>query len=431
MDGAIRDAVVPKKPGGFFVQDRGRLVTHMAVAVAGGASCLADIRMLRDQVELFGDDLASDATVFRTFESDIDSGDWERVSVNLAEVRARVWDELGLVPDGPAVLDLDATLCHVQSENKEGAAATYKYGWGFHPLVCFLDRDGIAEPLAGMFRPGNAGANTIADQLGVIDAAIAQLPAGLRVGHSPGDDVETVRQAIVVRADSGSDTSVLGALAARNVGFLVSGAVCGQLDAALRTIDRDEWEPAIPSADRRRLSDPADGDVTVSGVCEVTDRIAPIGHLPVGTRVIFRREQRHPGAQPRLWDSDTYRYQVVYTNLEGDPVELEHQHRLRARCEQQIAVLKDTGAAHWPYQSWQGNNNWFHVALLAQTILSWVAHGGFTGSTAKARPKTFRYRILDVPGRIVTHGRQAVMRIARSWPWAHDIVTAYMRLGIP
>lgn len=82
VDAAIRDAVEPKKPDGFFIQDRGRLVTHMAVAVASGASCLADIKMLADQAELFGDDLASDATVFRTFENDIDSGDWSRSTCN-------------------------------------------------------------------------------------------------------------------------------------------------------------------------------------------------------------------------------------------------------------------------------------------------------------------------------------------------------------
>lgn len=430
LDEVFRGAIRPKNPFGFFIQDRGRILTHMAVALAGGASCLSDIRVVRDQVELFGDDLASDATVFRTFETDVGGDDWERIRLGLAGVRDRVWDRYGLAPVGRVFLDLDATLCDVHSEGKGGARPTYKSGFGFHPMVCFLDRDGVAEPLAGLFRPGNAGANTIRDQIEVIDAALAQLPDGYRVGHDPGDDPGTVRHEVVVRADAGSDTAVLGELAARNLGFLVSGAICGQLVRALESVDEAEWLPAVPSADHRRRDDPPDGDVKVSAVIEVTDRVEAIGHLPAGTRVILRREKLHPGAQARLWD-DTWRYQIVYTNLDGDCVELEHQHRLRARCEQQMAILKDTGASSWPLTSLQGNTNWFNLVLVAQTILSWFAHAAFTGPLAVAHPKTLRYRILSAPGRIIRRGRQDILRIPRSWSWSADIIAAYHRLGIP
>lgn len=188
------------------------------------------------------------------------------------------------------------------------------------------------------------------------------------------------------RADAGSDTGVLGGLAARNLGFLVSGSICDQLVRALRGVKEGDWQAAIPSVDHRRLCDPPDGDLRVSAVCEITHLVDPIGHLPSGTRVILRREKLHPGAQMRLWD-DIWRYQVVYTNLPGDPVELEYRHRLRARCEQQMTIFKDAGAGSWPFASFQGNTNWFHLALLAHTLLSWVAHAGFVGHMAKVRPK--------------------------------------------
>jgi hypothetical protein len=45
------------------------------------------------------------------------------------------------------VLDLDATLVTSHSE-KEQAAATYKRGFGYHPLLCSLDNTG--EALAGV-----------------------------------------------------------------------------------------------------------------------------------------------------------------------------------------------------------------------------------------------------------------------------------------
>lgn len=49
---------------------------------------------------------------------------------------------------------------------------------GFHPVMCYLD--GTGEALAGMLRAGNAGSNTAADHLGVVDQALAQLPVATR-----------------------------------------------------------------------------------------------------------------------------------------------------------------------------------------------------------------------------------------------------------
>jgi hypothetical protein len=93
----------------------------------------------------------------------------------MAGVRAQVWRRSSVTNNtGPVVLDIDATLVEVHSENKAGTAPTYKRGFGFHPMLCFADATG--EALAAVLRPGNAGANTIADHLAVLDAAVAQLP---------------------------------------------------------------------------------------------------------------------------------------------------------------------------------------------------------------------------------------------------------------
>jgi hypothetical protein len=74
---------------------------------------------------------------------------------------------------GLLVIDLDATLVTAHSD-KQGAAGTYKGGFGFHPLAAWLDRgDGTGEPLAAILRPGNAAANTAADQIDVVDLALA------------------------------------------------------------------------------------------------------------------------------------------------------------------------------------------------------------------------------------------------------------------
>ena len=137
--------------------DRGRVVRDLAVMLADGGDCLADVGALGDQAVLFGD-VASTATAFRVIDqiaSDPDGLEWLRAAH--ARARARVWKLTG-APER-LTINLDATLLCSHSE-KEGAAGTFKGGFGFHPLLAYGDQTG--EALAGELRPGNAGANAAA-----------------------------------------------------------------------------------------------------------------------------------------------------------------------------------------------------------------------------------------------------------------------------
>jgi len=79
------------------------------------------------------------------------------------------------------LLDIDASLVEIHSENKEQAEPTFKGGFGFHPMFCFADATG--ETLAALLRPGNAGANTVVDHVIVLDAALGQHPKQIASGH--------------------------------------------------------------------------------------------------------------------------------------------------------------------------------------------------------------------------------------------------------
>jgi len=110
-----------------------------------------------------------------------------------AAARATVWSHRWPIPTmGPVVVDLDATLVGAHSE-KEGATPNFKRGFGFHPLLAFIDHGagGTGEPLVVMLRPGKATANDAADQIAVLDAALTQLP-------------EQVRSRVLARGDTGS-----------------------------------------------------------------------------------------------------------------------------------------------------------------------------------------------------------------------------------
>jgi choline dehydrogenase-like flavoprotein len=197
--------------------DRGRLLTQVAVMVAGGGACVADMAALRDQPDLFGD-VASAPTIWRALHS-IDGGVLDGLRRARGDARAKAWQTTEV---DDIVLDVDAALVEVHSANKEQAASSYKGGYGFHPMFCFADATG--EALAGILRPGNATANSATDQLAVVDMALAQLPEHYRAGHHPGDDAAAMRHRIVVRADTaGAVASFVHGLAARNVEFSVGG----------------------------------------------------------------------------------------------------------------------------------------------------------------------------------------------------------------
>src|SRR5436190_13265053 len=168
--------------------DPGRVLRDLAVMLADGGDCLADLGAIRDQVELFGQ-VASDATAWRVIGA-VDAERLADVRAARAAARTRAW-AAGARP-AQIVLDIDSTLVTAHSD-KEGAAPTYKRGYGFQPLVCFLG----GEALAALLRPGNAGANTAQDHICVLVDALDQIPEAAR---------EHEGTQILVRADSAGCT---------------------------------------------------------------------------------------------------------------------------------------------------------------------------------------------------------------------------------
>jgi Transposase DDE domain group 1 len=128
---------------------------------------LADLGGLRDQQSLFGP-VASDATAFRVIERiAFDPGLIDAVREAHAVAREYAW-RLGMKP-GEATMDMDATLLVAHSE-KHGADGNYKGGYGFHPMLAYMDQTG--EALAVRLRPGSSGSNDAADQIVVGAAAL-------------------------------------------------------------------------------------------------------------------------------------------------------------------------------------------------------------------------------------------------------------------
>jgi Transposase DDE domain group 1 len=401
------------------LHDRGKVLVQAMLMLAGGGEACADIEHLRTQPELFGS-VASDSTLYRSLRA-IDastlSGLWEA----MAEVRAQVWRRSSATTGtATVVLDIDSSLHQVHSENKAQAAPNYKGGYGFHPIYCFADATG--ETLAVKLRPGNAGANTIADHVGVLDAAIAQLPEEVAAGHRDGDDPELVARALQVRCDSAGCTGFVWHCRARNVGFAVVARSNASIHAALSRIagDDERWQPAL-----RQNGDERPG----AAVAELTD-VVDLSDWPDETRLLVRREPLHPGAQQTLFPSLLFRYWGHYTDAAGDPVALDVDMRAHAHVEDHIRRLKDSGGQRFPFIDFAANQAWLAVVCFADALVRWFQLLCVTGPLAVAEPKTLRWALWHTPARLVHHARRQIVRILDGWPTADELLHAYRRIAL-
>jgi hypothetical protein len=392
----------------------------MALTLAGGGESCLDIEHLRIGEDLFGS-VPSDTTVARTFH-EITESTRSGIAEAMAGIRAEVWRRSSATTGtAPVILDIDASLVEIHSEGKEQTAPNFKGGYGFHPMFCFADATG--ETLAALLRPGNAGANTVADHVIVLDAALGQLPTEIARGHQVGTDGDSVQRDVVVRADSaGCTEGFLAACRARNVGFFVSARSNAQVTAAIfDAIGVEEvWLPSLAQ----------DGDVKdESAVAELTSLIDDT-KLPSGTRLIIRREPLHPGAQRSLFPTLDYRYWGFYTDQDGDPRELDRTMRAHAHVEQHICRLKDSGLTRFPFTNFEANATWMMTVVLAADLVRWFQLLCCDGTWRDARPKALRWGIFHAPGRLVHKARRTVVRIIDGWPTADVLLDAYRRIAL-
>ncbi|MEI2706189.1 MAG: transposase [Ilumatobacteraceae bacterium] len=113
----------------------------------------------------------------------------------------------------------------------------------------------------------------------------------------------------------------------------------------------------------------------------------------------------------------------------GSAVELELRHRRDGQVENRIKNLKDCGLERMPFTSFTANAAWMEMVLCAADLLAWAQTLLFTGELRLAEPRTFRYRILHIAGRLIRSAHRGWLRIPEHWPWANDLLNAYRRLA--
>ena len=326
---------------------------------------------------------------------------------------------------GRPVIDLDGTLITARSD-KEGAAPTFKKGYGFHPLGAWLANTG--ESLAMLLRPGNAGSNTFTDHLTVLAAAIRQIPARMR-GR------------LLVRTDgAGASHELITCLLSlssrrRTVLFTCGWAITEADEQAIRRLPAATWQAAVDQ----------------EGVIQQDKHVAEITHLmsraacwPAGLRWIVRRTKPsrwRPRNLTAFERATGWRYSIIVTNIPaaggipGVPGSHHAQfidvlHRQHAVVEDGVRAWKSMGLRNLPSKTWQVNCGWVLAANIAADLAAWCRLLGLydQDDLKDAEPGTLRYRLWALPARLACHARTRTLKISRTWPWKDAFLTCWQRL---
>jgi hypothetical protein len=184
--------------------------------------------------------------------------------------------------------------------DKEGAAPTYKKGFGFHPLGTWLAN--TAECLAMLLRPGNAGSNTVADHIQVLAAAITQIPARFR-------------SRLLVRIDGAGASHqliehLLSLVSPRRMMLFTCGWMITPADEdTIRKLPASAWQPGLDQ----------DGHVQQDKhVAEITHLTSRAANWPTGLRWIVRRakpSRRQAGNLTAFEKATGWRYSIICTNI--------------------------------------------------------------------------------------------------------------------
>ncbi len=419
--------------------DRGIVLVSMAAAIALGATSMSDIALLAHLAPLLGA-APSGPTTRRALDLAGSPRMLDRIARARAKARAHAWALVagtaagfpwpviaGKALTGWVVIDMDATLVTASSD-KEGAAPTWKKGYGFHPLGAWCRN--TRECLAMKLRPGNAGSNTFTDHEEVLAAALRQLPSRFR-------------GKILVRVDgAGASHDLIKHLLSlgsprRKVLFTTGWMITAADEDAIRLLPPAAWKPGA-AQDGTAEKDKA--------VAEITGLMTRAENWPDGLRWIVRRVKpsRRQARNLTAYEKETgWRYSIICTNVPDDgisgvpgshhPQFIDVLHREHAVVETAgVRTAKAMGPRNLPSKTWQVNCGWVAAANIAADLASWTRLLGLHDheELRDADPDTLRYRIWHLPARLARHARQRTLAISGSWPWAGAFLTCWQRLTV-
>jgi hypothetical protein len=369
----------------------GRKLLTVVHALLAGGDCIDDADILRSGAtsEVVGHEVMAPSTI-GTWLRSFTFGHVRQLDALTERLLTAAWAAGAGPGAAPLVIDVDSTICQTHGYAKQGATYGYTRQRGYHPLLA--TRADTGEILHARMRKGSANSSRGAQRF------VRETIRRVRRAGATGP--------IVLRADSAFwSAKVITACRDHNVRFSITVRATKAVVAAIDGIDETAW---------------VDIDYTDGGVAQVAETTL------AGRRLIVRRT-RLVGAQAQLWPD--WRHHAFITDLDGDAVAVDADHRAHAVVELAIRDLKaGAGLTHCPSGRFNANAAWLVLTALAHNLLRWVAAIGLGARGELVAAKTLRRTLLALPGRITRSARRLVLHLPVDWPWAAWFELALARL---
>jgi hypothetical protein len=388
IEALVDDAVdLGDRPGAAHA---GAKVMTLVSAMALGADCIDDCDLLRcgRTGHAVGHQVAAPSTL-GTFLRAFTFGHVRQLDRVLGQALQGAWAAGAGPDDGRLVVDVDSFVGEVHGYAKQGAAFGYTRKRGYHPILA--TRADTGEVLHIRLRKGSA--NTSRGMLRFCDELIARV-------HRAGATGERM-----LRADSGFwSAKTFNRLDRAGWTFSIGVRLQPHVRAAIEQIDEAAWQTLEEY--------PATS-------------IAQIAETTLGERRLIVRRVRTLNRQGELLP--TWQHYPFATNRTDPLAVVEAEHRQHAVVELAIRDLKDQALAHFPSGKFTANAAWTVIAALAHNLLRWTAILGQPGHTIRAA-RTFRRRMLTLPGRLTRTARRWTLHLPARWPWRDAFTEALTRI---
>jgi hypothetical protein len=307
-------------------------------------------------------------------------------------------------PSMSATLDMDATLIET---HKRDALHCYKGFKAYQPLNCWWAEQGTM--LYSEFRDGNVPAGH--EQLRVMKDSLSYLPASVKK-VSLRSDTAGYQEELLLYCGEGKDPR-FGV-----IDFAVGADVTQPFRAAVLATAGSEWKPLIRMVDGQ----PQQTDQEYAEVCYVP---AWAGHSRkqadyrfLAIREPLRQlalgdEANLPFPTQEFGQKGTFKLFGVVTNRKspGDQVIW----WLRERCgksEEVHSVMKsDLAGGQMPSGLFGANAAWWALVILALNVNAAMKRLVLGKDWVTKRMKAVRFRLIGLPGRVVSHARKLIIRL--------------------
>jgi Transposase DDE domain group 1 len=407
------------------VYDRGQLLVDLAVTQILGGEAISDFQGLRHLAPVIGP-IPSTPTVWRAV-AEVGELQLSRITAAVTAFRRHWWGLLatraggfpwlkvaGRELTGITVVDLDASIVFAASD-KENAQPTYKGGIGFCPNLATCDN--TDDVLAIDPRPGNATSNNAADNIALLDRAVARIPG-------------RYRRRMLIRLDGAGFSHELlehiatgGGVTGRRWEFSAGWSCTDREIDAIAELPDQAWTPAI-----EQNGEPVE-NAYVADLTGLLDLQGWQQKIP-GLRVLVRDEPLHPRYRKRATDREKAlgrRFQLIVTNTPAGQIAwLDARHRSHVHVENDVKQAKDLGLNRWPSRHWTINVAWTQIVALATNLLACYRHLALPeGELRDAAPKLLRYRLWQLPARLTRGQRKRWLHLRADWPWTNDVINTW------